>query len=108
MPLFQLTIDYQDNETFLFKIMDLIQNKKKEFVRKSRKDGSCFYRCFLFRLLEILIQDDSYYSKYKIHEKIKLGREMLLKAGYQDIVFEDFEDIYKKMVTDIQQKKVNI
>lgn len=33
---------------------------------------------------------------------------MLLNAGYQDIVFEDFEDIFKNMITDIQNKKVNL
>ena len=32
--------------------MDLMKTKKKSFMRRVRKDGSCFYRCFLFRLFE--------------------------------------------------------
>lgn len=76
-------------------------------MRKTRKDGSCFYRCFLFRLFELLIQSPSLFEKYKVFEKIKQGREMLLDAGFQDIVFEDFEDVFRNMVVEIQKGNVS-
>ena len=40
--------DYKDNEQYL-KIIEEI-SKEYKYIRKIRRDGNCFYRCFIFRL----------------------------------------------------------
>ena len=70
-------------------------------VRRMRRDGSCFYRAFLFQLFEHLIlnkeQDKELYEKIKkITEDSK--QDLMTNAGYDEIVIEDFYDAFKDAV----------
>ena len=95
------------NDLFENKTMDLVQNKMKEYMRKIRKDGSCFYRSFLFRLCELCLIDGENLKRFKIFEKIEEGSTLLLKAGFDLIVFEDFQDFFKELFLDIKNKKMD-
>lgn len=79
-----------------------MQNKHKQFIRKTRKDGSCFYRCFIFRLFENLIADKQYFQKFMLFEKINKAHKLMKDSGYETLVFEDFEDNFKDMLSKIQ------
>lgn len=94
--------EYANNKKFLNKIGDLAFNKQKTAIRKLRKDGSCFYRGFIFRLAELLISNKSYFSKYKLFEKIGKAKAMMIQAGFQEIVFECFEQMFKEFLMSIQ------
>lgn len=58
-----------------------------------RRDGSCFYRAFLFRLFEYLInhKDDKEMWE-KIEKKFDDGLEFLIKNGFNKIVAETFAE----------------
>jgi ubiquitin thioesterase protein OTUB1 len=55
-PLEMLQTEYVGNEPFLIKIQEM--GKKYSHYRKTRRDGSCFYRAFLYRAFEIIILHD--------------------------------------------------
>lgn len=74
--------------------MDLMKNKKKHFIKKTRKDGSCFYWCFIYKLFECLIGDKSLFEKYKILDKVKLSEKEMIDANFEKVTFEDFIDVY--------------
>ena len=57
MDIFVLLEEFYNNELFTKKIMDLVEKKNKKYIRKTRKDGSCFYRCFIYMLFEKLLQN---------------------------------------------------
>ena len=76
-----------------------------QHVRRLRRDGNCFYRSFLFQLFEHygLVMagekadpDGKYKAKY--YELIKLvegsKKDMCDNAGYDEIVIEDFYDVF--------------
>ena len=108
-PLMDLSIiveEYLNNENFLAKICDLSDNKKKTNMRKIRKDGSCFYRGFIYRLAEILNADKSLFGKYKLFEKISKAKPMMLEAGFEAVVFEDFDTMFSDFMSSIQQGQI--
>lgn len=55
-PLDMLQIEYAGNEPFIVKIREMA--KKYSHYRKTRRDGSCFYRAFLYRTFEVIIRHD--------------------------------------------------
>lgn len=57
--------------------MDLVENKKKKFLRKTRKDGSCFYRCFIFMLFEKLLENENLIKELHLIDKVNLGDSIL-------------------------------
>lgn len=99
--------EFADNKKFLNKIGDLTFNYQKTKVRKLRKDGSCFYRGFIYRLCELLIENKSNFTRFKLFDKINKARAMMLSAGFQDVVFESFEDMFKEFLSSIQSGDIN-
>lgn len=95
--------EYMHNQNFLTKICDLFDNRNKTGLRKIRKDGSCFYRGFIFRLAEILNADKSLFAKFHLFEKIGKAAPMMVEAGFQTLVFESFEGVFRDFMTGIQQ-----
>lgn len=78
-------------------------------MRRLRRDGNCFYRAFLFQLFEhlILTDDKTYYNKLVgIVEKSK--EDLMVNAGYDEIVIEDFYDALLdtvKKLADVPKEK---
>ena len=71
---------------------DVLYTKYKR-VRRLRRDGNCFYRAFLFQLMEHCILTDDKTQYNKIVSIIEQSKEDLMKnAGYDEIVIEDFYD----------------
>jgi ubiquitin thioesterase protein OTUB1 len=74
---------------------DVLYTKYKN-VRRMRRDGSCFYRAFLFQLFEHLIlqkEDRTLFNKIKqITEASK--QDLMTNAGYDEIVIVDFYDAF--------------
>ena len=73
-------------------------------VRRMRRDGSCFYRAFLFQLFEHCItntDDRSLLEKIKrITEASK--EDLMTNAGYDEIAIEDFFDAFKEAVNKLE------
>ena len=65
-----------------------------------RRDGSCFYRAFLFQIFEHCVQykaDTTLLDNLKrITEASK--EDLMVNAGYDEIVIEDFFDAFKGAV----------
>ena len=82
---------------------DFLYAKYKN-VRRMRRDGSCFYRSFLFQLFEYCIQnteDRSLLEKIKrITEASK--EDLMVNAGYDEIVIEDFFEAFKDAVNGLE------
>ena len=104
--IFEMMEEFKQNNIFINKIIDLAQNQEKIHYRRTRKDGSCFYRSFLYRFCELIIENNNLLKKYNIFEKIKEGRELMLKADFDEIVFEDFEDNFKFLLMKIKKKEM--
>ena len=87
-----LVEDYKSNEEYLQSIENI--SKKYKSIRKVRRDGNCFYRCFIYRLFEhICIKNDKTLFE-KIKQKILDVKDLTARNGYDWIVVEDFYDLF--------------
>ncbi|CAG9326597.1 OTUB1 [Blepharisma stoltei] len=95
-----LEVEYASNPPFQAKI-PYLQSKYSGF-RRTRGDGNCFYRSFIFSLFEQLIQNkshlsnpDSPYSQIysAIKQKVLDSGDILNAAGFLPICYEDFIDM---------------
>lgn len=94
--------EYEKSDNFLIKICDLVENRSKTQIRKIRKDGSCFYRGFIYRLAEMLIFNKDLFSHYRLFEKINKSRMIMVAAGFEELVFGSFESMFKDLLSGIQ------
>lgn len=76
--------------------------KKYSHYRKTRRDGSCFYRAFLYRAFEIIVQYDDKKLKERLLGKVKGCADFLKQAGFEGLVFADVQDLF---VEKLQQLK---
>ena len=53
------------------------------------RDGSCFFRAYLFRIMEYLIESKNKDICDKLINKIKECTVYMVQAGFESIVFED-------------------
>lgn len=100
--------EYQNSPNFLKKASALETVYLKTAIRKARKDGNCFYRSFLFRLTELLCMGPQFFDRIKPFDKVKAFSEMMVRAGFDKIVFEDFESFFVEFLTTIQNGGINI
>ena len=103
-PLDSLLPEYQDSGTvFAPKIRSLMQQYCG--FRRTRQDGNCFYRSFLFGLIEHLLTSKSYAAAKRLVAIVAEWKVKLAAAGFQALVFEDAQDIlleYLKQVYDVK------
>ena len=99
--------EYLQSENFLVKVKHLQSTFGKSLIRKARKDGSCFYRSFLFRFCEVLCMGSEFFDKFKVFEKVKSFTDMMLKAGFEKMVFEDFENFFLEFLGEIKNGRIN-
>jgi ubiquitin thioesterase protein OTUB1 len=84
--------EYCGNEPFIIKIKEMA--KKYNGYRKTRRDGSCFYRAFLFRAFEVILIEKNENYKNKLLQKLKEAKEFLKKAGFEGFVYEDIQQLF--------------
>lgn len=80
--------EYADNPGFLPKVEAL--SKRYSAMRKTRPDGNCFYRAYLYGIFEILVEQPTLRSTFL--EKAKGTLEYCLGAGYEQVAVEDFHE----------------
>lgn len=82
-------------------------------LRRLRRDGNCFYRSFLFQLFEhyalVLAgekadPEDKYKANYQTLKKTVTDskKDMCDNGGYDEIVIEDFYDVFLEELTKLE------
>ena len=86
-PINELYQEFQNSE--FMNIIPLITNKYSN-IRLIRRDGNCFYRCFIYRLFEEIAinKDENLYKSLK--NIINNSKDITERNGYEWIVVEDF------------------
>jgi len=96
----KLEAEYRGNERFSAKIQEL--KKKYSHIRRVRGDGNCFYRSYLFGILEHFIlkgnKKDEYAHFEQFETKIQDSLAFLLSQGFSDIAVEEFYNTFFKQL----------
>jgi ubiquitin thioesterase protein OTUB1 len=82
--------------------------------RRARGDGNCFYRCFMFSLLEqfarnkdLLDVPGNYKEVYdSVLAKVVESGSLLSAAGFEPICYEDFIDLLCSKLQSVRQSTV--
>lgn len=83
-----LKAQYADNPGFLPKVESLEQRFLG--LRRTRPDGNCFYRAYLFGIFEQLPGQKERHAAFAARTKDSL--ETCVRAGYEKVAVEDFHD----------------
>ncbi|CAI7774563.1 unnamed protein product, partial [Closterium sp. NIES-53] len=88
-PLSALASEYAAGSTTF---QDKIEHLAAEYeaIRRTRGDGNCFFRCFLFALLEHLLQGGSKEECVQVRERVARSEQRLRDLGYTEFTWEDF------------------
>lgn len=101
----ELISEFENQYNFVKKIIYVIEVHNKKTMRKARKDGNCFYRSFIYRLAEILVADKLQLGVKALLKQIPETRKLLVQAGFQELVFEDFEDNWREFLLRIESRQ---
>lgn len=100
VPLESLREQYAENPGFLPKIENLVSRFSS--MRRTRPDGNCFYRAYLFGIFEMVLRDKELHEAMVARARASL--EYCLKAGYERIAVEDF---YEDFCTSLERLGVD-
>ncbi|CAI5987715.1 unnamed protein product [Closterium sp. NIES-64] len=96
-PLSALASEYAAGSTAF---QDKIEHLASEYeaIRRTRGDGNCFFRCFLFALLEHLLQGSSKEECEQVRERVARSEQRLRDLGYTEFTWEDFAAEYRELL----------
>eukprot|EP00929_Paragymnodinium_shiwhaense_P001050 TRINITY_DN101279_c0_g1_i1.p1 TRINITY_DN101279_c0_g1~~TRINITY_DN101279_c0_g1_i1.p1 ORF type:complete len:273 (-),score=53.00 TRINITY_DN101279_c0_g1_i1:145-963(-) len=81
---------YADNAGFLPKVQNLAKSFRA--LRRTRPDGNCFYRAYMFGMMEQL--PNSPERQGFLQRRAKEAMDFCTAAGYERIAIEDFSEVF--------------
>lgn len=99
-PLSSLAAEYQSGSTILLEKIKVL-GEQYAAIRRTRGDGNCFYRGFMFSYLEHILEthDRAEVDRIKIH--VEQCRKTLQSLGYAEFTFEDFFALFTEQLESV-------
>lgn len=101
-PLSSLAAEYQSGSPIL---LEKIKVLCEEFasIRRTRGDGNCFFRSFMFSYLERILESQDQEEVHRITANVENCRRTLQSLGYADFTFEDFFTLFLEQLESVLQ-----
>ncbi|KAF7133059.1 hypothetical protein RHSIM_Rhsim09G0128100 [Rhododendron simsii] len=101
-PLSSLAAEYQSGSPILLEKIKLLT---EEFaaIRRTRGDGNCFFRSFMFSYLERILESQDQEEVHRITGNVENCRRTLQSLGYADFTFEDFFALFLEQLESVLQ-----
>eukprot|EP00434_Breviolum_minutum_P029563 symbB.v1.2.026140.t1/scaffold2589.1/size75518/7 len=93
-PVDELKVQYAENPGFLQKVDALVE--RFQHMRRTRPDGSCFYRAYFFAIFEQMIGNKE--RAAALHDRQKGALDFCIEAGYERMAIEDFFDEFMELL----------
>jgi ubiquitin thioesterase protein OTUB1 len=101
-PLSSLAAEFQSGSPILQEKIKLL-GEQYDALRRTRGDGNCFYRSFMFSYLEHILETQDKAEVDRIMIKIEECKKTLLSLGYIEFTFEDFFSIFIDLLESVLQ-----
>ncbi|KAJ1695081.1 hypothetical protein LUZ63_011779 [Rhynchospora breviuscula] len=88
-PLSALAAEYETGSPIIQEKIKLL-GEKYAALRRTRGDGNCFYRCFMFSYLEQILVTQNKAEVERVLVTIEQCKENLQSLGYAEFTYEDF------------------
>ncbi|XP_057949027.1 OVARIAN TUMOR DOMAIN-containing deubiquitinating enzyme 1 [Malania oleifera] len=99
-PLSTLAAEYQSGSPILIeKIKMLAENYAA--IRRTRGDGNCFFRSFMFAYLEYILKSQDQAEVRRISANVEGCRKTLQSLGYAEFTFEDFFALFLEQLESV-------
>nr|XP_043632053.1 OVARIAN TUMOR DOMAIN-containing deubiquitinating enzyme 1-like [Erigeron canadensis]XP_043632054.1 OVARIAN TUMOR DOMAIN-containing deubiquitinating enzyme 1-like [Erigeron canadensis]XP_043632055.1 OVARIAN TUMOR DOMAIN-containing deubiquitinating enzyme 1-like [Erigeron canadensis] len=72
-------------------------------IRRTRGDGNCFFRSFMFSYLEHILESQDEAEVERIKVSVEKCRKTLQDLGYADFTFEDFFSLFIEQLESVLQ-----
>ncbi|XP_058751189.1 OVARIAN TUMOR DOMAIN-containing deubiquitinating enzyme 1-like [Vicia villosa] len=103
-PLSSLAAEYQSGSPILLEKIKVLAEQYAA-IRRTRGDGNCFFRGFMFSYLEHLLEAQDKAEIERIKANIERSRKALQTLGYAELTFEDFFTLFLEQLEDVIQGK---
>jgi ubiquitin thioesterase protein OTUB1 len=104
-PIDTLRPEYRDGSpTFVAKVGHLCDTFTH--LRRTRQDGNCFYRCFIFGLLEVLLEQQDAATAAAVIKAVKCLEDSLSAAGITKLVYEDALEVLLELLQSVSSQEV--
>ncbi|CAN8291073.1 unnamed protein product [Cochlearia groenlandica] len=101
-PLSSLYAEYKSGSPILLEKIKILDNQYIA-IRRTRGDGNCFFRSFMFSYLEHILKSQDRSEVDRIKANVEKCRKALQNLGYTDFTFEDFFALFLEQLDDILQ-----
>jgi ubiquitin thioesterase protein OTUB1 len=101
-PLSSLAAEYQSGSPILLEKIKILDSQYIG-IRRTRGDGNCFFRSFMFSYLEHILESQDRAEVDRIKVNVEKCRKTLQNLGYTDFTFEDFFALFLEQLDDILQ-----
>ncbi|CAA7405164.1 unnamed protein product [Spirodela intermedia] len=101
-PLSALAAEYQSGSPILLEKIKML-SEHYSGIRRTRGDGNCFFRSFMFSYLEHILETQDKAEVYRIKSDIEECKKTLQNLGYADFTFEDYFDTFIELLDGVIQ-----
>ncbi|GAV72090.1 Peptidase_C65 domain-containing protein [Cephalotus follicularis] len=101
-PLSSLAAEYQSGSPILLEKIKVL-GEQYAFIRRTRGDGNCFFRSFMFAYLEHILESQDRPEVDRIKANVEECRKTLQSLGYADFTFEDFFGLFLEQLESVLQ-----
>lgn len=88
-PLSSLEAEYKSGSPILLEKIKVL-SEQYAAIRRTRGDGNCFFRSFMFSYLEHILESQDQAEVERVKTNVEKCRKTLQGLGYADFTFEDF------------------
>ncbi|XP_057868873.1 OVARIAN TUMOR DOMAIN-containing deubiquitinating enzyme 1 isoform X2 [Cryptomeria japonica] len=99
-PLSTLAAEYETGSEILREKIQMLGETYGR-IRRTRGDGNCFFRSFMFSYLEHILEIQDQAEVQHVLKNIEQCRTTLLDLGYQEFTFEDFFQLFIDQLEDV-------
>ncbi|XP_057428752.1 OVARIAN TUMOR DOMAIN-containing deubiquitinating enzyme 1 isoform X1 [Lotus japonicus] len=103
-PLSSLAAEYQSGSAILLEKIKVL-DQQYAAIRRTRGDGNCFFRGFMFSYLEHVLVSQDQAEIDRIQANVEKSRTALQTLGYTELTFEDFFSLFIEQLESVIQGK---
>ncbi|KAK1606671.1 hypothetical protein QYE76_030344 [Lolium multiflorum] len=101
-PLSALAAEFQSGSPILQEKIKLL-GEQYDALRRTRGDGNCFYRSFMFSYLEHILETQDRAEVERIQKNIEQCNKTLQGLGYIEFTYEDFFAMFIEQLQNVLQ-----
>ncbi|KAL8038078.1 hypothetical protein ABFX02_11G080300 [Erythranthe guttata] len=99
-PLSSLAAEYKSGNPIILEKIKVL-TEQYAAVRRTRGDGNCFFRSFMFAYLEHILESQDRAEVDRITASVEYCRKTLLSLGYAEFTFEDFFALFLEQLESV-------